>query len=64
MNQLIISQEQVQPLVVQTLPQVTAESFATVTSVIMIVWMGAFVVQQVIKVVKREEIERPPIMPK
>jgi len=57
MNQLIIPQEQVQPL-----SQVTAESFTAVMSVIMLIWMGAFVVQQVIKVIKREEIEKPPIM--
>ncbi len=62
MFQQIVPQEQVQPLVAPTLSQVTAESFATVTSVIMLVWMGAFVVQQVIKVVKKEEIEKPPIL--
>ncbi|GAI58969.1 unnamed protein product [marine sediment metagenome] len=63
MNQLIVPQqvqslEQAQPLTVQ------AQWISSVTSVIMIVWMGAFVVQQVIKVIKREEIERPPIIPK
>jgi len=56
MFQQIVLQEQVQPL------QVTAQSFTAVMSVIMIVWMGAFVVQQVIKVIKREEIEKPPIL--
>ena len=58
MNQQVVPQEQVQPLTVQ------AQWISAVASVIMVVWMGAFVVQQVIKVVKREEIERPPIIPK
>ena len=64
--------QQVQPLVVPVLPaqvpaplnQVTAESFAAVMSVIMAIWAGAWVLQQVLKVFKGEEVERPPLIPK
>ena len=45
------------------LGQVTAESFAVVMSVIMAVWAGAFVLQQVVKVFKGEVIEKPPLIP-
>lgn len=62
MNQLIVPQEQVQPLVAPTLSQITAESFTTVMSVIMLVWTGTFVLSQVIKVVKGEEVEKPPVL--
>ena len=62
MNQLIIPQEQVQPLVAPTLSQVTAESFTAVMSVIMAVWAGTWVLSQVIKVFKGEEVERPLIL--
>ncbi|GAI69798.1 unnamed protein product, partial [marine sediment metagenome] len=59
----ILPQEQVQPLVVQApLGQITAQSFTTVISVIMVVWTGTFVLSQVIKVVKGEEVEKPPIL--
>lgn len=61
MNQLIVPQ-QAQPLVAPTLSQVTAESFTTVMSVIMLVWTGTFVLSQVIKVVKGEEVEKPPVL--
>ena len=62
MNQQLQPQEQVQPLVVQTLPQVTAESFTAVMSVIMAVWAGTWVLSQVIKVFKGEEVEKPLIL--
>ncbi len=42
--------------------EVMAQWFQFVIPVIMAVWMGAFVVQQVIKVVKGEEIEKPPVI--
>ena len=58
MNQLIQPQEQI-PV---PLSQVTAESFTAVMSVIMAVWAGAWVLSQVIKVVKGEEVEKPPIL--
>ncbi|MBA7548665.1 hypothetical protein ES705_41130 [subsurface metagenome] len=60
MNQLVIPQEQVQPIVTPTLLQV--QSFTATMSVIMAVWVGTFVLSQVIKVVKGEEIEKPPII--
>lgn len=56
MNQLIVPQQ------VQPLSQVTAESFTAVMSVIMLVWTGTFVLSQVIKVVKGEEVEKPPLL--
>lgn len=46
----------VQPL------QVQAESFTAVMAIIMAIWAGAFVLQQVIKVFKGEEIEKPPLI--
>ena len=49
---------------IQPLGQVTAESFAMVMSVIMAVWTGVFVLQQVVKVFKGEEVERPPLISK
>jgi len=55
----------VQPAqVVQPLAPVTPESFQVVMGVVMAVWAGAFVLQQVIKVIKGEEIEKPPVIPK
>ena len=56
--------QQVQPQQVPiTIAPVTAESFAAVMGVIMAIWAGVFVLQQVIKVFKGEEIERPPLIP-
>lgn len=55
--------QQVQPLQVQAPLQVTAESFTAVMSVIIAVWAGVFVLSQIIKVFKGEEIEKPPLMP-
>lgn len=46
----------VQPL------QVEAQALQAVMAVIMAVWVGAFVLQQVIKVFKGEVIEKPPLM--
>ena len=63
MNQLIQPQEQVQPLQVPTPPQVTPLfTFSTTMSVIMAVWAGTWVISQVIKVVKGEEVEKPPVL--
>ncbi len=46
----------VQPL------EITAQSFAAVMSVIMAVWAGTWVLSQVIKVFKGEEVEKPLIL--
>ncbi|GAJ02250.1 unnamed protein product [marine sediment metagenome] len=48
----------VSPLAIQ------AQWIQAVMGVIMAVWMGAFVVQQVVKVAKGEEVERPPLISK
>ncbi|GAI62712.1 unnamed protein product, partial [marine sediment metagenome] len=58
--QLIQPQEQVQPLVTPTLLQV--QSFTATMSVIMAVWAGTWVLSQVIKVFKGEEVEKPPVL--
>lgn len=60
MNQLIQPQEQVQSLVTPTLLQV--QSFTATMSVIMAVWAGTWVLSQVIKVFKGEEVEKPPVL--
>ena len=44
--------------------QVTPQSLQFVMGVIMAVWAGTWVLSQVIKVVKGEEVERPPLIPK
>ncbi|MBA7506498.1 hypothetical protein ES706_05189 [subsurface metagenome] len=55
--------QQVQPLQVAAVSpsQVTAQTFQVVMGVIMVVWMGTWVLSQVIKVFKGEEVEKPPI---
>lgn len=60
MNQQIQPQ-QIQP-VQAPLGQITAESFTTVVGVLMSVWVGAWVLSQVIKVFKGEEVEKPPLI--
>lgn len=42
--------------------QVTAQTFQVVMGVIMAVWMGAWVLSQVVRVVKGEEVEKPPLV--
>lgn len=44
--------------------QVTVQSFQVVMGVMMAVWMGTWVLSQVIKVFKGEEVEKPPIIAK
>ncbi|MBA7534585.1 hypothetical protein ES705_26834 [subsurface metagenome] len=62
MVQQIVPQ-QVQPYQAPApLSQVTAESFTAVMSVIMAVWAGTWVLSQVIKVFKGEEVEKPLIL--
>jgi len=39
-----------------------AQSFTTVIGVLMTIWAGAWVLQQVIKVFKGEEVEKPPLL--
>ena len=60
MFQQIVPQEQTQPLVTPTLLQV--QSFTATMSVIMAVWAGTWVLSQVIKVFKGEEVEKPPLL--
>lgn len=57
MNQLIQPAQVVQPLA-----PITPQTFQAVMGVVMLVWMGAFVVSQVIKVFKGEEVEKPPLI--
>lgn len=64
MNQPIQPYELISPQVVQAPLQVTPQSFAAVMSVIMAVWAGTWVLSQIIKVFKGEEVERPPLIPK
>ncbi len=45
-----------------TLAPVTPESFTAVMSVIMAVWAGVFVLQQIVKVFKGEEVKKPPML--
>ncbi len=54
--------QQIQPQAVQVPLQVTPQAFQAVMGVIMAVWVGAFVLQQVIKVFKGEVVEKPPLM--
>ncbi|GAI88949.1 unnamed protein product [marine sediment metagenome] len=54
--------QQVQPLLIQAPLQVTAESFTAVMNVIMAVWAGTWVLSQVIKTFKGEEVEKPPLI--
>ncbi|GAI85172.1 unnamed protein product [marine sediment metagenome] len=62
MNQLVPLQAQ--PLQVPTPSQVTPLfTFSTTMSVIMAVWAGTWVLSQVIKVFKGEEVEKPPMIP-
>jgi len=58
MFQQIVPQEQVPA----PLSQVTPESFTATMSVVMAVWASVWVLSQVIKVFKGEEIERPLIL--
>ena len=59
-----IQPQQLQPLEVQAPPgQVTAQSLQAILAAIMAVWVGAFVLSQVLKVFKGEEIEKPPLIP-
>lgn len=44
--------------------QVTPQTLQFVMGVIMAVWAGTWVLSQVIKVVKGEEVEKPPLIPK
>lgn len=46
----------------QAQPLVQAQWLQAVMGVVMAVWMAAFVLQQVIKVVKGEIIEEPPLL--
>lgn len=48
--------QQVQSLTVQ------AQWLQAAMGVIMLVWMGAFVVSQMVKVIKGEEIEKPQLL--
>ncbi|GAI94828.1 unnamed protein product [marine sediment metagenome] len=57
-----IQPQQAQPLVAPTLSQVTVQSFTATMSVIMAIWAGTWVLSQVIKVVKGEEVEKPPLL--
>ncbi|GAI64362.1 unnamed protein product [marine sediment metagenome] len=50
--------QQIQP----SLTQVTAQQLQAVMAGIMAVWVGAFVLSQVIKVFKGEVIEKPPLL--
>ncbi|GAI53117.1 unnamed protein product, partial [marine sediment metagenome] len=52
----LYSEVEVSPLTIQ------AQWFQAVMGVVMLVWMGTFVAGQMIKVVKGEEIERPPLV--
>ena len=47
--------QQVQPLTVQ------AQWIQAVVGVIMTIWLGVFVLQQVVRVFKGEEVEKPPL---
>ena len=58
-----IQPQQLQPLVVQAPLQVTSQSLQGILAAIMAVWVGAFVLSQVLKVFKGEEIEKPPLIP-
>lgn len=49
--------QQIQPQVV------TPQSVQAALAVIMVVWVGAWVLSQVIKVFKGEEVEKPPLIP-
>lgn len=60
MNQQIQPQ-QIQP-VQAPLGQVTPQSLQAALAVIMAVWAGAWVLSQVIKVFKGEEVEKPPLV--
>ena len=63
MNQLIVPQEQVQPLQAPTPPQITPLlAFSTTMSVIMAVWASVWVLSQVVKLFKGEEVEKPLIL--
>ena len=45
-----------------SLTQVTAQQLQGIMAGIMAIWVGAFVLQQVIKVFKGEVIEKPPLI--
>ncbi len=62
MNQLVQPSGQVGAT--QVALQVTPQTLQFVMGVIMAVWAGTWVLSQVIKVVKGEEVERPPLIPK
>ena len=50
--------QQIQP------QQLTAQWFEYVVPVIFAVWVGTFVLSQVVKIAKGEEVEKPPFIPK
>ena len=59
MDDQIQPYQQIQP---QEQMQVTAQSLQAILATIMVVWAGTFVLSQVIKVIKGEEIEKPPLL--
>lgn len=61
MNQLSQSYE-VQSQAVQTPLQVTPQQVQVVMGIIMTVWVGAWVLSQIVKMVKGKEVERPPLI--
>ncbi len=60
MNQQIQPYQIIPVQTVQPLAPITPQAIQAIMGVIGVIWMGAFVLQQVIKVAKGEEIEKPP----